>query len=281
MQTPSVGAELSRLARLAEIGLITTDELEAQKDALLQAVGAGQAQADHFVGEELERLATLFQRRVLSREEFDTQKALLLAAGTATGQRISDMPPPGPAVRPVRPSLKEMYLRGTMGATNPHAIPDGWEWMLIIAGGMAAIGSLLPWEQVSVLGVGVSRNGFQLGNHLSFSIDGLATMALGIVAALIGISRLTARPFPQWLNRSPIILGAALLYITVNDVVALTHTVHNLQARYPSASVSVGYGVWLALVGGAIIAFGGIAGFLGRWRQQAPEREPGGTSNYL
>src|ERR1035438_3717104 len=159
------------------------------------------------IADELAKFDALRQSGVLTQEEFDAEKARLLAeavnpaaaaSGMATG--ISETPSPTTA--------SEDRLR---------PIPTGWEWVLIVAGALVAIGSLLPWEQARAGFVSLTRNGFQLGANLSFSIDGLVFMALGVIAALIGITRLTSRSFPRWLNGSPIILGAVILVFGIVD----------------------------------------------------------------
>lgn len=147
------------------------------------------------------------------------------------------------------------------GPTKLPPIPAGWEWVLVVAGAMAAFGSLLPWEQVSAGLSSFTRNGFQLGAHLSFSIDGLIVLGLGAVAALIGVTRLTGRPAPRWMNRSPIIVGAVLLFDGVINERSLASTVNGLQRQYPLGSFAVGYGVWLVIGGGALILFAGLAGW--------------------
>jgi hypothetical protein len=142
-------------------------------------------------------------------------------------------------------------------------IPTGWEWVLIVAGALVAIGSLLPWEQASTGFVSITRNGFQLGANLSFSTDGLVVMALGVIAALIGITRLTSRSFPRWLNGSPFVLGAVILVFGIVDERSLANTVNGLRASYLSGAYSVGYGIWLVIAGGAIIALAGLLGRVG------------------
>ena len=218
------------------------------------------------IADELAKFDALRQSGVLTQEEFDAEKARLLAeavnpaaaaSGMATG--ISETPSPTTA--------SEDRLR---------PIPTGWEWLLIVAGALVAIGSLLPWEQARAGVVSLTRNGFQLGANLSFSTDGLIVMALGVIAALIGITRLTSRSFPRWLNGSPFVLGAVILVFGIVDERSLANTVNGLRSSYPSGAYSVGYGIWLVIAGGAIIT---LAGLLGRVGNAKATGGPAGAPN--
>jgi hypothetical protein len=207
--------------------------------------------------DELIKLDALRQSRVLTQEEFEQEKARLLAEPVN----------PAPAVVAMSHSTKATGMRTGISETpSPTAasedglrpIPTGWEWVLIVAGALVAIGSLLPWEQASTGFASITRNGFQLGADLSFSTDGLVVMALGVIAALIGITRLTSRSFPRWLNGSPFVLGAVILVFGIVDERSLANTVNGLRSSYPSGAYSVGYGIWLVIAGGAIIALAAL-----------------------
>ena len=209
--------------------------------------------------DELIKLDALRQSGVLTQEEFEREKARLLAEPVN----------PAPAVVAMSHSTKAGMRTDISETPSPTAasevglrpIPIGWEWVLIAAGALVSIGSLLPWEQATTGFVSITRNGFQLGADLSFSADGLVVMALGVIAALIGITRLTSRSFPQWLNGSLALLGAVIVVFGIVDERSLANTVNGLRSSYPAGAYSVGYGVWLVIAGGAIIA---LAGFLGR-----------------
>lgn len=151
----------------------------------------------------------------------------------------------------------------------PRRVPPGWEWLLVIAGVLGAVGSLLPWETVNTGLSGFTRNGFQLGSDLSFSWDGLVVLGLSVVAGLIGLSSLTGRPFPRWLNSSPIILGICLLAETISDENSLSTQIHNLERRGLPGFATIGYGLWLAVVAGAIVL---LAGLLGWYLSQGTHR---------
>jgi len=246
----SIADVLGKLGRLHADGFLTDEEFEFQKSAFLGSSEIGNlspAEIEVAIVEigELEKLSDLVHSNVLSREEFEAQKASFLCG---IGENEND----------------EQVL---------VPIPIGWEWVLIIAGALTAIGSFLPWEQASSGLASLTRNGFQLGADLSFSPDGLIVMILGVIAALIGITRLTGRQFPRWLNGSPMWLGAVILFESISDERSLTTMVNGLRRQDPSGLYTVGYGVWFAIVGGALIAFAGLAGWWTHRGQRESHKE--------
>jgi len=146
--------------------------------------------------------------------------------------------------------------------TSDHqgTVPAGG-WLAIIAGAAIAIGSLLPWESVSaVLGVSLSRNGFQLGANSSFSVDGLACVFLGVVVALIGITRLTRSSMPPLLAHSPILPGLAALGLTIYDAHRVQQLIDSAKAIASGGTFtgSIGYGLWMAIVGAGLAVIAGL-----------------------
>lgn len=130
----------------------------------------------------------------------------------------------------------------------------GVEWALIAAGALMAVGSLLPWAHASVLLSTVDRNGFQLGNHMGFSADGLVMLCFGLIVAMIGAARLTGTAFPPLLQRSPIVLGGIGLILGIYDYNQLNQWFRGLSRV---ANGSIGYGLWVVLVGsGGATLFG-------------------------
>ncbi len=259
----SVADILGRLGQLHADGFLTDNEFTVQKEAFLSASNADDLTrenmdaADGELGE-LEKLADLCRSEVLTREEFDLQKRAILEHGTSS-------------------VVREFGANADLDVSpRTSPIPVGWEWVLIVAGVLAVIGSFLPWEQVSAGILSFNRNGYQLGNDLSFSPDGLIVTGLGAIAALIGLTRLTGRQFPRWLNGSPTVLGAVILFFGISDERSLSSTVSSLAARYSQDLFSVGYGVWIVIVSGAIIALAGIAGWWGA-RAQRKSRFREGT----
>jgi hypothetical protein len=214
--------------------------------------------------DELVKLDALRKSDVLTQEEFDAEKGKLLAQPVNPAPTVVAMSPvDSTKASGVRTGISETPSPTTTSEDGLRPIPIGWEWVLIAAGALVAIGSLLPWEQATTGFVSITRNGFQLGADLSFSADGLVVMVLGVIVALIGITRLTSRSFPQWLNGSPIVLGAVILVFGIVDGHSLANTVNGLRSSYSAGAYSVGYGVWLVIAGGAIIALAGLLGRVG------------------
>jgi hypothetical protein len=282
----STADELAKLDALRKSGVLTPEEFDAEKARLLATplpppplledparTTQGESRTSTIDG--LAKLDALRQSGALTQEEFEREKARLLAEPVN----------PAPAVVAMSHSTKASGMRTGISETpSPTAasedglrpIPTGWEWVLIVAGALVAIGSLLPWEQASTGFASITRNGFQLGADLSFSTDGLVVMALGVIAALIGITRLTSRSFPRWLNGSPFVLGAVILVFGIVDERSLANTVNGLRSSYPSGAYSVGYGIWLVIAGGAIIT---LAGLLGRVGNAKATGGPAGAPN--
>ena len=214
--------------------------------------------------DELVKLDALRQSGALTQEEFDREKARLLAEPMNPAPAVVAMSPvDSTEVSGKRTDTSKTPYPTTASEEGQAPIPTGWEWVLIAAGALVAIGSLLPWEQATSGFVSITRNGFQLGANLSFSTDGLVVMILGVVAAMIGITRLTSRSFPRWLNRSPFVLGAAILAFGIFDERSLANTVNGLRSSDSTGLFSVGYGVWLVIAGGAIIALTALLGEVG------------------
>jgi hypothetical protein len=196
--------------------------------------GGGMTRAD-----ELAKLDALRQSGALTQAEFQAEKARLLAADEAT------QPSAGPV-----PSV-----------TSSSARPDAkaGAWIALIGGALLAMSSLLPWFTGSVLGASVSRNGMQLGQGGSFSIDGLLTLLLGLGIVVIGISRLANFPVPSWMQRSPIVAGLVAVLLVALDIPGINHLVNQVRNASSLATASIGFGVYLAIVGGVIAALGGMA----------------------
>jgi hypothetical protein len=146
----------------------------------------------------------------------------------------------------------------------------GLEWVMIVGGGFMAIGSFLPWwHETSGFSV-LDRNGMQLGNAMAFSWDGLVVLLLGVVIALVGITNLTRTPFPRWISRSPIILGAVGLILAISNYSSISQTDTGLQSKNPSGTYSIGFGLWMVIIGsGLVLVFGVLAWISGRRARRA------------
>jgi hypothetical protein len=130
--------------------------------------------------DELVKLDALRKSGVLTQEEFEREKARLLAEPVNPAPAVVAMSPvDSTRASGMRTVISETPSPTAASEVGLRPIPTGWEWVLIVAGALVAIGSLLPWEQASTGFVSITRNGFQLGANLSFSTDGLVVMALG------------------------------------------------------------------------------------------------------
>jgi len=116
-----------------------------------------------------------------------------------------------------------------------------------------ALSSFLPWASVQTLLFTMNRNAFQLGQGRSFSATGAVLLLLGIVTALIGITCLTGSAMPRFLQRSPIVTGAAALLVAASNGPAIQN-----WAKTVGAAASVGFGVWVAVLAGLTALAGGI-----------------------
>jgi hypothetical protein len=193
------------------------------------------------VADELRKLADLEQQGFISRDEFDQQKEALLRGdrgGTEAVVPVSTKTDPTAASRINR--------------------EQGYAWVFIIIGALVAIASFLPWSTASVGVVSVNRNGMQLGPNLGFSIDGVIALILGLLVALVGITSLTRTAFPRWVQTSPIVLGIGVVILAIVDLSTVNSYVSHLHSE--GLTASVGYGLWIVLIGGIIaILFGAIS----------------------
>ncbi len=131
-------------------------------------------------------------------------------------------------------------------------------WITILGGLMLGISGFLPWFTASILGGTISRNGMQLGQGDSFSIDGLIVILLGAATLLIGISRLSGFPVPRWIQRSPIVTGLAGALVVGSDIPSLNNLVNTVQSQSQLATASLGYGVYIGMAGAAVAVIGGL-----------------------
>ncbi|MGH9107971.1 MAG: hypothetical protein ACRDY3_00645 [Acidimicrobiales bacterium] len=105
----------------------------------------------------------------------------------------------------------------------------------------------------------ITRNAFQLGKDASFSADGLVLLLLGVVVALIGVVRLTSSSMPRWIQSSTIAPGIVAVLVCLNRLPALHSTAGKLNTSTAGiVAASTGFGVWVAIVGGALAIVAGL-----------------------
>jgi hypothetical protein len=186
--------------------------------------------------------------------------------GAAPAGLLLDMDEPIPLnLQPVPPG----YWRASDGRLYPPQPGGGWSlrqaraestvpaggWLAIAGGLMIAVGSLLPWMTFGLLGL--SRNGFQLGDNESLTADGPTCLVLGIITVIIGITRLTGTSMPRWIERSTIVTGILAGLTVVANWSAIHDFVSTIQSKGTSAAI--GYGYWICATG-AVVAV--VAGFI-------------------
>jgi len=140
-----------------------------------------------------------------------------------------------------------------------EARPDVAGALITIFGGVLLIVSaFLPWLSAQAFVASVSRNAFQLGDQMGFSPDGLVLVLLGLVAVLIGATRLMKASLPRWVQRSPIIVGIGALLVPISEVGAINDLARQVSTASDLATASVGFGVWLAILAAAVTVVGGF-----------------------
>jgi uncharacterized Zn finger protein (UPF0148 family) len=177
--------------------------------------------------------------------------------GTALGALEDALPAISPD--PIGPNVIEV-----------DTLPAG-AWLTLAGGLLMAIGSFLPWMQASVFLATLSRNGMQLGDNMGFSVDGVVTLILGVVTCVIGLSRLLHFSLRRFFYSSSVITGLIAGAITAYNATQLHKFVASIGDE--SVTASLGYGLWVLLVGCALAIIGG---FMVR---VAAKLEPGAAVN--
>jgi hypothetical protein len=186
--------------------------------------------------DELAKLDALRQSGVLTQAEFEREKARVLGAASST----------------TRPAAV------TVGNQSGEASEKGASWVVIAAGSLLIVSTFLPWSTVMALGGSLNRNGLQLGQNGSFSWDGLITLGFGLLILFNGIGRVAGFTVPGLLNTSPLVLGLVVTVgIVALDIPPIESYIHKVNAL--GISASIGYGIWVALVGGVMAIVAGFA----------------------
>ncbi|MHB1988914.1 MAG: zinc ribbon domain-containing protein [Acidimicrobiales bacterium] len=131
-------------------------------------------------------------------------------------------------------------------------------WITLGGGAILVVSAFLPWFTASVFSQSISRNGMQLGQGDSFSVDGLIILLLGLVAVLIAIGRLAKFSLPRWVQSSPVVVGLVASVYAALDIPGIDHLVASVRQRSSLVTASTGFGVYLAVVGGVIALVGGL-----------------------
>jgi hypothetical protein len=157
---------------------------------------------------------------------------------------------PGPGPQPLPQPFPQPTTPVQAGAWNrPRPVWSVPIRVLILGGAVLLLaGSFLPWARAEAGPFTATKNGIDG--------DGVLTLVLALAVALL-----------LFLARSPkvmawLIVGLAGLatVVAVIDVVDVSNRAKDLEASVSSLNVSasVGYGLWMALVGGIVAVVGGM-----------------------
>jgi hypothetical protein len=176
-----------------------------------------------------------------------------------------DYRPPPPPRTYTPPHEPEHGQSPPVAGTAPQSqrsgstLPAG-AWFSILGGSLMAIGCFLPWLSASVyIGGGLSRNAFQLGDNLSFSIDGVIGVGLGAIAMVIGIARLTNSSMPRFIQSSSAVVGIGGAILVANRWQSLSDVVQKAQSVLGGlGNASLGAGIYMVAVGAGLSIIGGV-----------------------
>lgn len=148
---------------------------------------------------------------------------------------------------------------------EPERRVAGSGWVILAGGLLLAIGSFLPWATATLLTGTLNRNGMQLGQNLSFSAGGLVVLLLGIVTCVIGLSVVLRFQMPSWLQRSSIATGLVAAFVVILTIPGIKDVVDNVNENAGSyGSASLGFGLWVAILGGMLAVAGGVSASMAR-----------------
>ncbi|MEO6712881.1 MAG: hypothetical protein ABIM89_05560 [Mycobacteriales bacterium] len=117
-------------------------------------------------------------------------------------------------------------------------------------GGVAAIGSMLPWATVST--------GFGAFSKPGTDGDGMFTLLAGVGAAGVAIAALVSGRILTWQRWVIAVCGAVIALVGVNDVVNVAGSSNDF------IQISVGMGLWLVMLAGIGLVVAGVQLFRNR-----------------
>lgn len=159
--------------------------------------------------------------------------------------------------QPTQPPPSSNQATTARAASAPRSDLPGA--IITIFGGVLLLASaFLPWSTATIGLAALNRNAYQLGAHLSFSAQGLVLTLLGLVAALIGITRCLRAGLPSFVQRSPIVVGIVALLLSLGEIGPINDLAHRVTATSSLASASIGFGLWLAILAALITVVGGL-----------------------
>ncbi len=150
-------------------------------------------------------------------------------------------PPPPGTPQPQGPALVD----------TPRSRPAA-RWLLAAGAALVILGAPLPWAEVSAPFVGTLTKSGTEGDGVITLILGFALVGLG-APAIFGGKRLKIG-----LGLGALVVAVLVLLVAVVDIVDVQDIVNDIEAEGAVATASVGIGLWLTAIGGAL-AFAGAA----------------------
>jgi hypothetical protein len=200
-----------------------------------------------------------------------------------------------PVAHPMPPSAPSAYSDAFPPAFEPEVSYSGSEpideparqlylhlWLaplLAAAGGIVAIvGSVLNWATLRLVSKTLSATPDpQDSEHIAYNglalLEGRATLVVGVVAVVLSVLQVLRHPLPIGLAVAGAVGLLAALFAAIAHPVDLS-TLSRVFGSADDVTVRIpnGVGVWLALIGSALILGGGLVAQL--WREPSEPSEP-------
>jgi hypothetical protein len=144
-----------------------------------------------------------------------------------------------------------MLQRPVVLAAPTPARGMGNAWWLIVGAGAVILGSFMPWATVTAVFVGtINASGVQGG-------DGWIAIALAVPLLVFGIRSARSRArIPVWWT---VALGLLLITFSVFEVTNVSNKISSVNSRASGLGhASVGYGLWLVVVGAIAVCVGAV-----------------------
>ena len=128
----------------------------------------------------------------------------------------------------------------------PRTAATPWAYAILAGAVMVAIGVFLPWVTLSFQGVSVGISGWDAKNY--------GTLILAGFGLYEGINAVRGAPR----RGNPIITGVILGVFVALDWSDIQNARDEVQAVNPEATVSLGLGFFLVVLGAVLLVAGGI-----------------------
>ncbi|HEY5472521.1 MAG TPA: hypothetical protein VIK32_04940 [Candidatus Limnocylindrales bacterium] len=138
-------------------------------------------------------------------------------------------------------------------AVGERSLPIGA--LIAAAGGaVAAVGAVLPWESISILGVSESDSGLTSNPGKIIAI--LGAVAIGLALAwIMGVKVPAARAIA--------VVGALITLLAVVNFFTVSADVSNANTLF-SGAASIGIGLFVDIAAGIVVIVGGALGLMNK-----------------